>query len=94
MRLDIHVTFGNLPDTGTAAALSAINLKLDHIMASQVETLTEIKTGLSKVGKELSGKIDELIAAQGNESLNPAAQAIADDIKANLATLDAIVPDA
>ena len=62
-------------------------------MSKQTETLTEIRDGLTKVGKELTGKIDELIAAQSGD-LTPEAQAIADEIKTKLAALDAVVPDA
>ena len=80
-------------ETVRPAELGAINLKLDAIMSKQVETLTAIRDGLNKVGTELTGKIDELIAAQGTE-LNPDAQAIADEIKTKLAALDAVVPDA
>jgi len=74
-------------------ALGIIRLQNKTIMAKQTEILTEIRDGLTKVGAELTGKIDELIAAQGNE-LNPDALAIANEIKGKLAALDAVVPDA
>lgn len=83
-----------LKDVQSAVGLILVKLlKHESIMASQVEVLTEIRDGLTKVGAELTNKIDELIAAQGTE-LNKDAQAIAEEIKTKLAALDAIVPDA
>jgi hypothetical protein len=93
--VNVHIHISEQHD---ARACCAVTLQLAHItdqlntiMATQTEALNQIKASLAKVGAELTTKIEELIAAQGN--LTPDAQTIADEINARLAALDAIVPD-
>jgi phage protein D len=65
---------------------------LEELMANATTQLTELRTAFADYRSDVSAKLDQLLAAQGQ--LQPDAQLIFDGLKADLADADVAVGDA
>lgn len=65
---------------------------LEETMATALEQLNELRTAVSDMNSDLTAKLDQLAAAQGE--FTPEAQQVFDDIKQTIADADTKVGDA
>lgn len=83
---EIHIHIHGLPDH--TAQLN----RMEQNMATAVEVLAEVKAAVVDMASDVNAKLDQLIAELG--TLSPEAQALVDDIKASVASVDERVGDA
>ncbi len=73
-------------------AISNHLANLEETMATALEQLTELRAAVTDMNSDLTAKLDQLAAAQGE--FTPEAQQVFDDIKQTVAAADAKVGDA
>ncbi|WP_433460710.1 hypothetical protein [Micromonospora sp. CA-248212] len=66
--------------------------RMETAMANAAEQLTDLKAAFTDFSADVDAKLDQLLQAQGQ--LDPAAQAVFDELKAAVADADARVGDA
>lgn len=83
---EIHIHIHGLPDH------TAQLQRMENMMATAAEQLTELKAQLADTSADVLAKIDQLTAQLG--TLSPEAQATLDEIVAGVSSLDTTVGDA
>lgn len=83
---ELRFTIHGIPDH------TAQLTRLENLMASALEQLTELKAQIADTTSDVLAKLDQLTAQLGE--LTPEAQAVLDEIKAGVQQLDATVGDA
>jgi len=85
---DINI---NITVTGPVDHTAQLN-RMENLMASAAEQLTNLKAQLADTTADVLAKIDQLTAQLG--TLSPEAQATLDEIVAGVTSLDSTVGDA